>query len=66
MSSGIAEAVLQDLEETAFRISPPKFRARYVDDTFTIVRRNQVGALEERLNSIFPDAQFFMELEKDK
>ncbi len=64
--SSVIEAVLQELEETAFRISPPTFWAPYVDDTFTIVRRDQVGALEERFNSIFPDVQFTMELEKDK
>ncbi len=52
--------------QTAFRISPPKFRARYVGDTFTIVQRDQVGALEERLNIILPDVQFTMELEKHK
>ncbi len=66
VASVIAEAVLQELEATAFRISSLTFWARYVDDTFTIVRRDQVGALEERLNSIFPDVQFTTELEKDK
>ncbi len=40
--SVIAEAVLQDLEETAFSIAPATFWARYVDDIFTIVRRDQV------------------------
>ncbi len=62
MSSVIVEAVLQDLEETALRISPPKFWARYVDDAFMIVRRDHVGALGECLNSIFPDVQSTMEL----
>ncbi len=66
LSSVIAEAVLQELEETAFRITPLTFWARYVDDTFTIIRRDQVGALEERLNSIFPDVPFTMDIEKDK
>ncbi len=37
-----------------------------VDDTFAIVRQDQVGALEERLNGISPDVQLTMELEKDK
>ncbi len=31
-----------------------------------MVQRDQVGALEERLNSILPDVQLTMELEKDK
>ncbi len=61
VSSVIAEAVLQELEETAFRISPPTFLAWHVDYTFTIVQQDQVGALEERLNSRFPDVQFTME-----
>ncbi len=53
-------------EGTSFHISPPTFWAQNVDDTFTMVRRDQVGALEKRLNSIFSDVQFTIELEKDK
>ncbi len=44
----------------------PTFWARRIDDTFTIDRRDQVGALEKRPNSIFPGVKFTMELEKDK
>ncbi len=62
----IAEAVLLEFKGTAFRISLPTFWARYVDDTFMIVRRDQFGALEERLTSIFLDIQFTTEQEKDK
>ncbi len=61
VSSVIAEAVLQELEETAFRISLPTFWARYVDDTFMIVRQDQLGALEEHLTSIFLDVQLTTE-----
>ncbi len=38
---------------------------RHVDDTFTIVGRDQVGALEERLSNIFLDVQFTVGIEKD-
>ncbi len=39
---------------------------RHVDDTLTIVGRDQVGALEERLSNIFLDVQFTVDIEKDK
>ncbi len=57
VSSVIVEAVLQGLQETAFRTSPPTFLAWYVEDTFTLVRRDPFGALDERLRSIFQDVK---------
>nr|VZI25487.1 unnamed protein product [Spirometra erinaceieuropaei] len=59
----IAEAVLQRLEQQVFSSYPPKFWARYVDDTFVVIKRNEVKAFKTLLNSIFPDIQFTMEEE---
>ncbi|BHF70332.1 hypothetical protein SprV_0301338200 [Sparganum proliferum] len=63
LSGLIAEAVLQRLERLVFSSYPPKFWARYVDDTFVIIKRNDVQTFKTLLNSIFPDIQFTMEEE---
>nr|VZI11611.1 unnamed protein product [Spirometra erinaceieuropaei] len=63
LSGLIAEAVLQRLERLVFSSYPPKFWARYVDDTFVIIKRGDVQAFKALLNSIFPDIQFTMEEE---
>ncbi|BHF62379.1 hypothetical protein SprV_0200536100 [Sparganum proliferum] len=63
LSGLIAEAVLQRLEQLAFSSCPPKFWARYVDDTFVVIKRSEVKAFRALLNSIFPDIQFTMEEE---
>ncbi|BHF60405.1 hypothetical protein SprV_0100337000 [Sparganum proliferum] len=52
LSGLIAEAVLQRLRA-----------ARYVDDTFVIIKRSDVQTFKTLLNSIFPDIQFTMEEE---
>ncbi|BHF83043.1 hypothetical protein SprV_0802618400 [Sparganum proliferum] len=44
-------------------IPTPKFWARYVDDTFVVIERDQVLTFKERLNSVFSDIQFMMEEE---
>ncbi|BHF64490.1 hypothetical protein SprV_0200749500 [Sparganum proliferum] len=59
----IVEAVLQKLERPAFNLYNPKFWARYVDDTFVIIKRSDVQAFKVLLNSIFLDIQFTMEEE---
>nr|VZH95251.1 unnamed protein product [Spirometra erinaceieuropaei] len=46
-------------------ISGPKFWARYVDDTFVVIDRDQLLIFKERLNAVFPDMQFTMEEEED-
>nr|VZI48881.1 unnamed protein product [Spirometra erinaceieuropaei] len=61
----IAEAVLQRLESPVFQHHKPKFWARYVDDTFVVIDRDQLLAFKERLNAIFPDIQFTMEDEEN-
>nr|VZH95098.1 unnamed protein product [Spirometra erinaceieuropaei] len=59
----IAEAVLQRLGRLVFRSYYPKFWARYVDDTFVVIKRNDVQDFKFLLNSISPDVQFTMEEE---
>nr|VZH99526.1 unnamed protein product [Spirometra erinaceieuropaei] len=65
ISGFIAEAVLQRLESLVFQHHKPKFWARYVDDTFVVIERDQVLTFKERLNSVFPDIQFTMEEEEN-
>ncbi|BHF85361.1 hypothetical protein SprV_1002852500 [Sparganum proliferum] len=64
ISGLIAEAVLQRLESLVFRHHRPKCWARYVDDTFVVIERDQVLTFNEQLNAIFPDIQFTMEEEE--
>ncbi|BHF75559.1 hypothetical protein SprV_0501865500 [Sparganum proliferum] len=61
ISGLIAEAVLQRLESLVCRHHRPKFWARYVDDTFVVIERDQVLTFKEHLNAVFPDIQFTME-----
>nr|VZI52353.1 unnamed protein product [Spirometra erinaceieuropaei] len=61
ISGFIAKAVLQRLESLVFQHHRPKFWARYVDDTFVVIGRDQVLTFKERLNSVSPNIQFTME-----
>ncbi|VDM02147.1 unnamed protein product [Schistocephalus solidus] len=63
LSEQIAGAVLQRLEHLVFSSYSPKFWARYVDDTFVIIKRSHLQAFRALLNSIFPDIQFTIEEE---
>ncbi|BHF58354.1 hypothetical protein SprV_0100130600 [Sparganum proliferum] len=65
ISGFIAEVVLQRLESLVFQHHRPKFCARYVDDTFVVIERDQVLTFKEHLNAVFPDIQFTMEEEED-
>ncbi|BHF62108.1 hypothetical protein SprV_0100508900 [Sparganum proliferum] len=65
ISGPITEAVLQRLESLVFRHHRPEFSARYVDDTFVVIKRDQVLTFKEHLNAIFPDIQFTMEEEEN-
>ncbi|BHF62086.1 hypothetical protein SprV_0100506700 [Sparganum proliferum] len=62
ISGLIAEAVLQQL---LFRHHRAKFWARYMDDTFVVVERDQVLTFKKHLNTVFPEIQFTMEDEKN-
>ncbi|BHF66735.1 hypothetical protein SprV_0200975700 [Sparganum proliferum] len=65
ISGFIAEAVLQRLESLVFQHHKPKFWARYVDDTFVVIDRDQLLTFKERLIAVFPDIQFTMEEEEN-
>nr|VZI04211.1 unnamed protein product [Spirometra erinaceieuropaei] len=65
ISGFIAEAVLQRLESLVFQHHRPKFWARYVDDIFVVIERDQVLTFQEHLNAVFPDIQFTMEEEEN-
>nr|VZI40321.1 unnamed protein product [Spirometra erinaceieuropaei] len=65
ISGLIAEAVLQRLESLVFRHHKPTFWARYVDDTFVVIDRDQLLTFKERLNAVFPGIQFTMEEEEN-
>nr|VZH93732.1 unnamed protein product [Spirometra erinaceieuropaei] len=65
ISGFIAEAVLQRLESLVFQHHRPKFWARYVDDTFVVIDRDQLLTFKERLNAVIPDIQFTMEDEEN-
>nr|VZI22686.1 unnamed protein product [Spirometra erinaceieuropaei] len=65
ISGFIAEAVLQRLESLVFQHHKPTFWARYVDDTFVVIDRDQLLTFKEHLNAVFPDIQFTMEEEEN-
>ncbi|BHF84755.1 hypothetical protein SprV_0902790700 [Sparganum proliferum] len=65
ISGFIVVAVLQRLETLVFQHHKPKFWARYVDDTFVVIDRDQLLTFKERLNAVFPDIQFTMEEEEN-
>nr|VZI31837.1 unnamed protein product [Spirometra erinaceieuropaei] len=65
ISGFIAEAALQRLESLVFQHHRPKFWARYVDDTFVVIERDQLLTFKEHLNAVFPDIQFTMEEEEN-
>ncbi|BHF74014.1 hypothetical protein SprV_0401709800 [Sparganum proliferum] len=61
LSGFIAEAVPHKIETEVFKTYGPKFRTRYVDDTFVIIKREMVKEFHNVLNSVSPDIQFIME-----
>nr|VZI38573.1 unnamed protein product [Spirometra erinaceieuropaei] len=65
ISGFVVEAVLQRLESLVFEHHRPKFLARYVDDTFVVIERDQVLTFQEHLNTVFPDIQLTMEEEEN-
>nr|VZI27675.1 unnamed protein product [Spirometra erinaceieuropaei] len=65
ISGFIAEAVLQRLESLVFQHHKPTFWARYVDDTFVVIDRDQLLTFKERLISVLPNIQFTMEEEEN-
>nr|VZH97624.1 unnamed protein product [Spirometra erinaceieuropaei] len=60
ISGFIAEAVLLRLESLVFQLHKPKFWARYVDETFVVIDRDQLVTFKERLNAVFQAIHFTM------
>ncbi|BHF61297.1 hypothetical protein SprV_0100427000 [Sparganum proliferum] len=65
LSGFIAEDVLQRLETLVFATCKPKFWARYVDDTFVVLKREMVSNFHALLNYVLPDIQFTTETENN-
>ena len=65
ISGLLAELVMQKLENIAISKLQPKFWLRYVDDTFVIMKRNDLNDMLLTLNSIFPGIKFTHEVERN-
>ncbi|BHF74023.1 hypothetical protein SprV_0401710700 [Sparganum proliferum] len=69
---GPSDHVVLQWEYSTFSVpeQPNKIRrnicARYVDDTFVIIKRDMVQEFHNALNSVSPDIQFTMEAESNK
>ncbi len=61
ISGLIAEAVLQRLERVVFAVISPKFWKSYVDDTFEIIKQDNLSAFHKLLNTTLPGISFTME-----
>nr|VZI17658.1 unnamed protein product [Spirometra erinaceieuropaei] len=59
------KAVLQRLETSMFATYKPMFWARYVDDTFVVLKREMVLNFHVLLKSVLPDFQFTMETDNN-
>ena len=59
----IANLYMEEFETQAIRTSatPPTLWKRYVDDTFTIIKKNNRESFLEHLNSIHPNITFTCE-----
>ena len=68
ISPVIADLVMEETEETAIATAPhpPKWWFRYVDDSYTCLKKDQVDEFHQHLNSINPSIQFTLELEDSK
>ena len=67
VSAGIANLYMESFEEQAVTTSSyePRIWKRYVDDTFTILDRENVDDFLQHLNNQQPSIRFTMETEKD-
>jgi len=56
----LADLVMEELEETVISTFPypPKWWFRYVDDSPSCLRKDQVHKFHEHLNSVNPNVQF--------
>ena len=65
ISPVLANLVMEEIEETATSTfpHPSKWWFRYVDDSHSCLKKDQVNKFHKHLNSIKPNIQFTMELE---
>nr|VZI21109.1 unnamed protein product [Spirometra erinaceieuropaei] len=66
ISGFLAEITMQKLEATALPLVNPKLWLQYVDDTFVIVKKDQLETLHNTINSTMPGIKFTLEKEVDK
>ncbi len=57
----IAEAVLQRLKRLVFAVITPEFWRRHVDDTFSVIKKDQVSSFHQLLSTTLPEIEFIME-----
>ena len=59
----VANLFMEEIEVQAISTSttPPNLWKRYVDDTFTIIKKNNRHSFMQHLNSIHPDIKFTCE-----
>ena len=65
ISGFIAEVIMQRLERTILPTLEPKIWVRYVDDTFTIIKKNDLERTHQLINNVFEDIKFTMETENN-
>ncbi|PFX31412.1 Glutamate [NMDA] receptor subunit 1 [Stylophora pistillata] len=65
ISPVLADLVMEEIEETAISTFPypPKWWFRYVDDSHSCIKKDQVDNFHKHLDSINPNTQFTLELE---
>ena len=65
ISPVLADLVMEEIENTAISTfpHPPKWWFRYVDDSHSCLKKDQVDHFHKHLNSIKPNIQFTFELE---
>ena len=66
ISNLIAEAVMQRLEQSIVGQLKPKVWIRYVDDTFVIIKRNDVHEALNCMNHALDGIRFTLEVEQDR
>ncbi len=53
--------MLQSLEGVVFAVISPKFWKRYVDDTFVIIKQDNLSTFQQLLSTTLPGISFTME-----
>ena len=67
VSPVVANLCMEEIEESAINSSsvPPKIWKRYVDDNFCIIKKDNVPAFHDTLNSIDANISFTIEIQSD-